>query len=228
MDKMIAAAQARDYMDQSSFGALNFRKKEIVVLPSVFMPDSNTPLLSELVEELALKNLEEKHSCSVYEMGAGSGAAIVAIAQNPQIQAHASDIAPMAVLNIKVNALLCGVNCKVYEGSLYENTPKGQFDIIFWNIPFFREDPGGVEDVKFRAGFDPEYQYLKQFLEETYRERLADGGKVILAVDEYMCDRPSIHTLIEQNGFLWQVHKEIQINWGAMVVNFAYLLLEKK
>ncbi len=227
MDKLTLASQARDYMSQGHFGSMNFRGKDIVVLPTVFMPDSNTPLLSEVVESLAQEVLENKKHCSVYEMGAGSGAAIVYLAQNPHIKAYASDIAPMAVLNIKANALWWEVDCEVYEGSLYENTPEGQFDIIFWNIPFFKENPGGVEDVKFRAGFDLEYNYLKRFLQETHKTRLAQNGKVLLAVDEDMCDRPSIHALIEEVGFKWKVQAQKQIKWGEMPVNFAFLLLEK-
>lgn len=227
MDKLTLASQARDYMKQSSFNSMNFRGKDIVVLPTVFMPDSNTPLLSELVEKLATQVLNEKSSCKVYEMGAGTGAAIISVAKNTNVEAFASDIAPMAVLNIKANALWWEVDCEVYEGSLYENTPQGQFDVIFWNIPFFKENPGGIEDVKFRAGFDPEYKYLKQFLHETFSERLAQDGKVLLAVDEDMCDRPAIHQLIEEAGFTWKVYEQRQINWGEMPVRFAYLLLEK-
>lgn len=225
---MTLAATARDYMKQSSFGTMKFRGKDIAVLPTVFMPDSNTPLLSVLVEELVEEVLQSKDNCKVYEMGAGSGAAIIAVAQNPKVQAFASDIAPMSALNIKANALWWGVHCEVYEGSLYESTPEGQFDVIFWNIPFFKENPGGIEDVIFRAGFDPDYHYLQSFLKETYKTRLAEGGKVLLAVDEDMCDRPSIHALIEEAGFAWKVHEERQINWGEMPVRFAYLLLERK
>jgi methylase of polypeptide subunit release factors len=227
MDKLELASMARDYMKQAPYGTFNFRGKDIVVLPTVFMPDSNTPLLSELVEKLAEECLKTADKCKVYEMGAGSGAAIVYLAQHSRIEAYASDIAPMAALNIKANALWWDAPCQVFEGSLFDNTPEGKFDIIFWNIPFFREDPGGVEDVKFRAGFDPEYQYLKKFLKEAYENRLSDKGKVLLAVDEDMCDRPIIHQLIEEAGFRWNVHEQRTINWGEMPVRFAFLLLEK-
>ncbi|NJL15644.1 MAG: methyltransferase [Microscillaceae bacterium] len=190
MNKLELASAARDYMQHESFGTFNFRGQEIVILPTVFMPDSNTPLLSELVEQLVAEHLHTHKTCRVYEMGAGSGAAIVAVARHPQVEAFASDIAPMAVLNIRANALWWKVNVQVFEGSLYDQSPEGQFDLIFWNIPFFREDPGGIEEIKFRAGFDPEYRYLRAFLAATQAERLAPGGKVLLAVDEDMCDRP--------------------------------------
>jgi len=229
MDKLTMAAQARDYMANTPFGTLAFRRKEIVVLPTVFNPDTNTTMLAELVDELVEKSLEQRSSCSVFEMGSGAGAAIVSVARNPKVNAFASDIAPMAVLNTKVNALWWGVECVVYEGFLYENVPKeSKFDIIFWNIPFFKENPGGIEDVKFRAGFDPEYESLKTFLKETKESKLADGGKVLLAVDEDMCDRPTIHQLIEEAGFLFSVNREMQMDWGGMTVRFAFLLLEKK
>ncbi|GAB4395857.1 MAG: hypothetical protein OHK0053_07110 [Microscillaceae bacterium] len=227
MNKLELASAARDYMQQESFGTFNFRGQDIVVLPTVFMPDSNTPLLSELVEKLVAEHLQKNMTCRVYEMGAGSGAAIVAVARHPQVEAFASDIAPMAALNIRANALWWKVNVQVFEGSLYDQTPEGQFDLIFWNIPFFREDPGGIEEIKFRAGFDPEYRYLRTFLAATQAERLAPGGKVLLAVDEDMCDRPLIHQLIEENGFQWQVYESRLIHWGQMPVQFAYLLLER-
>ncbi|MGB5967529.1 MAG: hypothetical protein WBG70_04285 [Spirulinaceae cyanobacterium] len=86
----------------------HFHDKEVMLLPTVFPPDTNTPLLAEIISGLAEKMLATKDTCRVYEMGAGSGAAIVYVAQNPQVQAFASDISPMAALNIKVNALWWG------------------------------------------------------------------------------------------------------------------------
>lgn len=47
IDKLTMVAQACDYMNDTPFRILPFRNKEIVVLPTVFTPDTNATLLSE-------------------------------------------------------------------------------------------------------------------------------------------------------------------------------------
>ncbi|MBE9051688.1 methyltransferase [Nostocales cyanobacterium LEGE 11386] len=227
MDKLELAKIGKEYINQSPYGIFDFRGHEVIVLPTVFPPTYNTPTISELIEGLANNCLQTKNQCRVFEMGMGTGAAILTVAKMKGVVASASDIAPMAALNAKANALWWGVECDIHQGSLFENVPEGQFDIIFWNIPFFKENPGGIDEVKFRAGFDPNYQYLTQFLADC-NSRLAENGQILLAVDYEMCDLDHIYQLIDKADFNSEVCHEININWGAMPVKCAFLLLERK
>ncbi|TVP60500.1 MAG: hypothetical protein EA343_17255 [Nodularia sp. (in: Bacteria)] len=227
MDKLELATLGRGYIDKSPYGIFDVRGQEVIVLPTVFIETTHTPIFGELIGELANRVLQTKNQCRVFEMGMGTGTAILTVAKMKGVLASASDIAPMAVLNAKANALWWGVECDIYQGNLFENVPEGQFDVIAWNIPFFKENPGGVEDVKFRAGFDPDYKYLTQFLADC-QNRLAENGQLMLGVDYSMCDIDSIYELIEQAGFKSQVFREMNLTWGAMDVVCAFLLLERK
>ncbi|MEH1852081.1 MAG: methyltransferase [Nostoc sp.] len=224
MNKLELVAIAKDYINNSPYGTMDFLNQPLIVLPTVFPPDLNTPLLAEVVETLVNKVLEKNEQCHVLEMGTGSGAAILKIAQIPGVIATASDIAPMAVLNAKANALWWGVECDIYQGNLFENVPLKKFDIIFWNVPFSSHDPGNIEDVKLRIAFDPDYGCLKQFLIDV-NKRLAEGGQILLAVDYDMADFDTICNLVEQAGFHSTVFKESQIMWNGIKWNLAFLLV---
>lgn len=226
MNKLELVAMAKDYINNSPYGNMDFLNQELIVLPTVFPPDLNTPLLAEFVEKLVKKFLEKNAQCHVMEMGTGSGAAILKIAQIPGVIATASDIAPMAVLNAKANALWWGVECDIYQGNLFENVPLKKFDIIFWNVPFSSHDPGNIEDVKLRIAFDPDYRCLKQFLIDV-NERLAEEGQILLAVDYDMCDFDTICNLVDKAGFHAKVFQESQIMWHGIEWNLAFLLVTR-
>ncbi|GAX43179.1 release factor glutamine methyltransferase [Tolypothrix sp. NIES-4075] len=213
--------------NESPYGVLEFRDQRLIVLPTVFPPIFNTNLLSVVVEELVSKFIEKQNLCRVFEMGPGCGAAILTVAKIKGVIASASDIAPMAVLNTKANALWWGVECDAYQGNLFENVPEEQFDIIFWNIPFVKENPGDIEDVKFRSAFDPNYQYLTKFLEQV-NNRLTEHGQIVLAVDYILCDLDTVYILIDKAGFSSEVYKEGKIIWQQEEITYAYLLLTRK
>jgi release factor glutamine methyltransferase len=227
MDKLEMAAIGREIIREAPYGYIKFKNQDLVILPTVFSPEHNTPQISEIVEEMAKDYLKNHSECKVFEMGMGTGAAILSVAKVKGVKAFASDISSMAALNTKANALWWGVDCEVYEGSLFSNVPKGQFDIIFWNIPFFQEDPGGVEDVRFRAGFDPGYKFLSQFLSDCQQERLSAEGRILLAVDHDMCDLTLIQGLIDSNGFNSEFKDGGYIKWGEMDVHLGYFFLKR-
>ena len=227
MNKLELAVIAREYIKKTPYGILEFRGEEIIVLPTVFPPEMNTSQMAAQVEILVSKFLEKNHQCRVFEMGMGTGAAILTVANMPGVVASASDISPMAVLNTKANALWQNVQCDIYQGNLFENVPEGQFDLIFWNIPFFQEDPGEIEDIRFRVGFDPAYTSLKQFLVDV-NQRLVKEGQILLAVDHDMCDLNTIFHLINQAGFNAEMCHESKIMWEQMEVHLAFLLLNRK
>lgn len=227
MNNSELVAIAKDYLANTPYGIMDFQGREIIVLPSVFPPDLNTTYFCEAVEQNTKKLIEKKKQCRVFEMGMGTGAALISVAKISGVVASASDISPMAVLNAKANALWWDVQCDIYQSDLFENVPQGEFDFIFWNMPWFSVDPGGIEDVRFKMGFDPGYNNFKRFLLDV-NSRLAEDGEILLAVEHDMSDLEKIYHLIDTANFNAEVCKESQINWRGMELKLGFLLLNRK
>lgn len=227
MNKSELVAIAKDYLTNTPYGIMDFRGREVIVLPTVFPPDLNTTYFCEAVEKVTSKFIEKNKQCRVFEMGMGAGAAIVSVAKMPGAIASASDISPMAVLNAKANALWWQVQCNIYQGDLFENVPQGEFDFICWNMPWFSVDPGGIEDVRFKIGFDPGYNNFQRFLVDV-NSRLVEGGNVLLGVDHDMCDLDKIYHLIDTANFDSEVFQQHEITWGGLDLKLAFLLLSRK
>jgi release factor glutamine methyltransferase len=228
MDKLEIAKAGREIIANSDYGITQFKGQEIIILPKVFPADCTTPFIADIMTPVAQRIAEAHGKCRVLEMGAGSGAAILTLAKMPQVEAHASDISPMSVLCVKANALWWGVNCEVYEGSLFTPIPAGKkFDLIFWNIPFISVDPGGVEAVEFRAGFDPGYQFQRQFLSEV-RNYLSEYGELYLGADRQMCDLEALYQIFAEAGFEVELYRENAENWKGFEFTFIMLKLTSK
>ncbi|MCC5946337.1 MAG: methyltransferase [Bernardetiaceae bacterium] len=219
------AAAAKEIISTNPYGIMDFRGQEIIILPKVFPADCTTPFLSERMSEIARDIVKQNGSCKALEMGAGSGAAILTVAKEKGVEAHASDINPMSSLCVQANAMFWGVDCQVYNGSVFEAIPEQKFDLIFWNIPFIPHDPGGVEAVEFRAGFDPGYKFQRNFL-ETVPRYLSSEGRLFLGADREMCDLDELFGLIENCGFSHSIYKENPESWRGF--DFTYLIIELK
>ncbi|BAZ42034.1 release factor glutamine methyltransferase [Calothrix sp. NIES-4101] len=215
---------AREYLKETPYGQMEFGDRDIIVLPTVFPPDINTLELAKVTSRLVRKFLETNHQCRVFEMGVGSGGAILSVAQIPGIIASGSDISPMAVLNAQVNALWWGAKCDIYHSNLFDNVPKNEFDIIFWNIPWLCENPGEIEDIRFKAGFDPGYQDLQTFLSDV-NQWLAPGGSILLAIEENFCNLDAIDKLIDQANFQLEIFDTTQVVWQGMDLQLIFIQL---
>ena len=228
MNKLEIMTRIKDSLNQVSYGTFDFRGNEFILLPKVCPAIYNTGVLSEIVDELVSSFLVSKNLCRVFEMGSGSGAAILTAAKIEGVVASASDIAPMATLNTKVNALWWGIECNVYEGNLFENVPKQEFDIIFWNIPSIGENIQGIKDIHFRSVFDPDYKYLTQFLVDV-NNYLAENGQILLGGIEYnLSDLNQIYTLIDEAGFTSEVYREYKMPIEEIEILYSHLLLTRK
>jgi len=214
----------RVYLDQDRCGIQEFRGRPLVVLPSVFDPTHNTPMLAELVERRAAELVAAGHECHILEMGTGCGAAVLSVATQSGVRASACDISPMCVLNTQVNALWWGVDCHVYQSDLFAEVPPGRFDIVFWSPPWISGDPGGVDGVRYLSAFDPDYTTLGRFLEDC-RGRLTRDGRVYLGVDRDVCDYPLIVKMLDAAGYQWTVAAEQTAAFEGNELTYVYLEL---
>ncbi len=154
---------------------------------------------------------------SLLEIGAGTGvvALYCALNGNPK-KVVATDISPMAVENCQRNAAQYNLSeqsrpqFSVREGSLFEPIRKDEkFDYIFWGFPWNCPDKdieeilrerGRQEDItpekitQLKAGLDPGYKFLRQFIHEA-KDYLTPNGKVILGAGEF-----SRHDIIKEEA----------------------------
>jgi HemK-related putative methylase len=133
--------------------------RPILVLPGVFNPKlfrTGTFLAETLNQDLV------PEGATVLDMGTGSGVGAVFAAQSSG-HVVAVDVNPAAVRCARINALLNEVESRVdvRQGDLFEPLDQELFDVVLFNPPFFRGEPGSeleralwAEDVVERFAAD--------------------------------------------------------------------------
>ena len=112
----------------------------ILVLPGVFNPKLFR------TGEFLVETLDSRlipPGATVLDMGTGSGVGAVFAARRAH-RVVAVDINPAAVRCARINALLHQVEdrVEVRQGDLFEPACGEQFDVVLFNPPFFRGEPG--------------------------------------------------------------------------------------
>jgi release factor glutamine methyltransferase len=228
MDKLEIANKIKYSLANNPYGVIDFMGGEVIVLPTVCSVDCSTPFLAEQMSEVASRITKGRDVCNALEMGAGSGAAILTVAKVPGVVASATDINPMSAICVQANALWWKVPCKAYHGNLFEPIPEGErFDLIFWNTPFISTDPGGVDAPQFRAEFDVDYAFQREFLRRA-GDFLAENGEIYLCVDSEMSDMDVLNRLYEEYGFDVEIWRKNQEDSYGLVLNFMILKLQPK
>jgi release factor glutamine methyltransferase len=220
------AQVGKELVAASPYGIMDFLEGKVIVLPTVASVDMNTPMMARAMSKVATDRVARSGRCVVLEMGMGSGASILTVAKIPGVRASATDINPMAVLCAKANALWWNVKCDIYEGDLFSSVPKERFDLVFWNEPFLKTDPGGIEGVEYRALFDPGYRALSRFLKEV-GDYLAADGELYLTADRLTSDLGDIHHRIEAAGWRGSVALEEEVEYQGSKFPFQVLKVER-
>ena len=168
-------------------GEEGFRHLMITVRPGVFVPRPET----EVVVEHALAALEGLARPVVVDVGTGTGAIALAIAdEHPGARVVATDLAPAAVRLARENAVRLQLDVAVVGGDLLDEVDlrlRGQVDLVVSNPPYV-----GAADVpslppEVRA--DPElalvggpHVYRRLFAAAV--DWLRPGGAVVAEIDE--------------------------------------------
>lgn len=123
-------------------GTREFWSLELVVSPATLVPRPET----ELLVDLALRQIPRDASWHVLDLGTGSGAIAVAIAKDrPQCEITAVDqsAAALSVARENVRRLdLANVSC--VEGDWTQPVSSQQFNIIVSNPPYVRADDAAL------------------------------------------------------------------------------------
>ena len=134
-------------------GEQAFRRLTLEVHPGVFIPRPET----ELLVEAALGLLEAASRPLVVDVGTGTGAIALAIAdERPDAIVVATDLSPAAVSLARRNADRLGLRIDVRSGDLLEPVrgSAGRIDLVVSNPPYVRADR--MDDLPAEVRSEPE------------------------------------------------------------------------
>ena len=139
-------------------GEQAFRRISVVVRPGVFIPRPET----EVLVDVSLEVLEGGENPVVVDVGTGTGAVALAIAdERPEARVFATDLSPEAVELAESNAARLGLSVAVLQGDLLEPLPpelRGGVDLVVSNPPYVTD--AEYEDLPAEVRAEPRLALL--------------------------------------------------------------------
>ena len=183
-------------------GIKEFWSLPLRVSPAVLVPRPET----ETLVEQALRLLGTRKCCSILDLGTGSGAIALALAQErPGADVTATDLSPAALAVARGNAAALGFeHIHWREGSWFEAVPGQRFDLIVSNPPYVAA--GDVHLAALHAepltALTPGSSGLEayQAIIPAARAHLNLGGWI--AFEHGAGQAGDVANLLEQSGFL--------------------------
>jgi release factor glutamine methyltransferase len=184
-------------------GRQGFWTLDLDVTPATLIPRSET----ELLVELALQRLPEDASCSVADLGTGSGAIALALAsERPQARVLATDISEPALGVARGNARRLGIdNVEFSRGPWCQPLQGGRFDLIVSNPPYIAANDAHLAQGDLR--FEPDAALVSgedgldaiRTIVAQSGDCLVDGGWLLV---EHGWDQGErVRSLLQSHGF---------------------------
>jgi release factor glutamine methyltransferase len=118
-------------------GEWGFRRLTLTVDARVLVPRPET----EVVVERCLARLAGLAEPRVLDVGTGSGAIALAIAdEHPRARVTGLDASPDALAVARENAVRTGIAVELVLGDLHEGLPRGPWDLVVSNPPYVGRD----------------------------------------------------------------------------------------
>lgn len=118
-------------------GEWGFRRLTLKVDGRVLVPRPET----EIVVERCLTRIAGVPRARVLDVGTGSGAIALAIADEaPEARVTGLDASPEALDVARENASRTGLEVELVQGDLFEGLPEGPWDLVVSNPPYVRPD----------------------------------------------------------------------------------------
>ena len=181
-------------------GEQAFRRISVTVRPGVFIPRPET----EVLVEVALECLGRREEPVVVDVGTGTGAVALAIAdERPGSRVFATDLSPEAVELSTENAVRLGLSVTVLHGDLLDPLPptlRGAVDLVVSNPPYVTD--AEYDDLPAEVRADPRLALVGG---TRLHERLAAGAirwlrrGGALAVEIGASQGPEVAKLLERS-----------------------------
>lgn len=171
------------------------------VRPTVFNP---ADFISSKVFISYIKTLDLK-GCKILDMGSGSGVVSI-IAASKGADCIACDINPVAIRCITENALQNNFSKQVIavESDLFEslrNIYHSDYDIIFFNPPYYKGNPNNNFERAFKGG--PKLEVIDRFLTDA-KNFLAPSGRLCLLISSDM-DLDDFYNRLKNTGYSYKI-----------------------
>ena len=124
-------------------GTREFWSLELMVTPATLVPRPET----ELLVDLALRDIPRRADCDILDLGTGSGAIAIAIArERPLATVTATDISAAALEVARQNARQLDVpNIRFLEGDWTEPVHGRTFNVVVSNPPYVRSGDAALD-----------------------------------------------------------------------------------
>jgi release factor glutamine methyltransferase len=148
----------------------------LITLPGVFRPRSDSRLLAQVVSDHGLGA-----GVRALDMFTGSGILALTLARNGARAVTAVDVLRRAVLTVRLNARLHGVDLRACQGDLFDPVAGERFDLITANPPYLPGDAqlGGHGASRAWEGGADGRALIDRFC-ASVGDHLAPGGTVAL------------------------------------------------
>ncbi len=182
--RTLVARRARREPVAYILGEWGFRRLTLTVDRRALIPRPET----EIVVERALAHLAGHESPRVLDVGTGSGAIALAIAdEHPGAHVTAIDLSPDALALARENAARTGLHVELLEHDFAEGLPGGPYELVVSNPPYV--DPADLEllmpDVR---EYEPELALVARGATDAVARGALDvlvpGGVLVLEVGD--------------------------------------------
>ena len=188
-------------------GRRDFFGLELALSPDVLDPRPDTEILVEAALPLARRAVERRGRCRILDLGTGSGAIGLALADGiGEAEVVASDVSPAALDVARSNARRLGLDERFHAiESDWFTAIEGRFDLIVSNPPYIRSSAIATLDRQVRD-FDPREALdggadglaAYRTIADGCTAHLATGGSV--AVEIGFDQRAAVRSIFERRG----------------------------
>jgi release factor glutamine methyltransferase len=195
----LVARRARGEPVAYLLGEWGFRRLTLAVDARALIPRPET----EIVVERALAHLHGLEAPRVLDVGTGSGAIALAIAdEHPGARVTAIDVSADALSLARENAARTGLAIELLEHDLQEGLPDGPYDLVVSNPPYVDPDelPALMPDVR---EYEPHLALVGSGATEAVAsaalEALVPEGRIVLEVGDGQA--PATAALLGRLGY---------------------------